>query len=131
MTGQLSLEEARVFRLFEQAALAARPCPTNDDIAERIGRVRSTADRIVAGLADIGLIRIHVSGGIRVVEICSTGRRTAPTARRATVHSHVGLQTERNPVAILNYHTGCSWCGCRVDACGCRDGKAARGEVAA
>ncbi|MDR7102973.1 hypothetical protein [Croceicoccus sp. BE223] len=128
---RLTAEQRKALLLFERAALAAQPCPTNEDVAEVLDCSHTKAGVVVADLDALGLIRVTREGRTRTVEIVATGLRTAPTRRWQFINRTTYDRAERNPAAILQYHTGCAWCGCRVDVCSCRDGKAARGEMAA
>ncbi len=123
--------QRRALTLFERAALAARPCPTNDDVADALRCSHSKAGAVVAELDELGVIRIIREGRTRTVEIASTGLRTRPTQQTRFINRTTFERIHRQPAAILQHHTGCTWCGCRVDVCACRDGRAARGEVAA
>ncbi|MDR7101504.1 hypothetical protein [Croceicoccus sp. BE223] len=123
--------ERKALTLLERAALAERPCPTNDDVADWLRCSHAKAAGVVAALDTSGVIRIHRHANRRVIEIVATGRRTALTAKRLRLHDALHDSSPKRPLAVLHYHTGCSWCGCRVDVCSCRDGKAARGEMAA
>lgn len=123
--------DRRALTLFERAALAGRPCPTNDDVADWLGCSHAKAAAVVAGLDVMGVIRIHRAGNQRAIEIASTGHRTALTAKRVQMLGALHDTSLKKPVAVLRYHAPCTWCGCRPDACSCPSGRASRGESAA
>lgn len=122
--------QRKVLTLFERAALAGRPCPTNGDIAHWFDCENSTAGRIISALQDKGAIRvIHPDGGnSRLIEIVATGKRTGPTRQTRFVNRTQHEIAVRRPLAVLHHHAPCGWCGSRVDACSCAPGRAARGE---
>lgn len=127
----LSPIERRALTLFERSAVAGRRGPTNPEIAEALGCGDTWAADVVAALRDRGFIRIERVKYGRVVEIASTGLRTAEPGEPVSRHMVEGANAPRVPTTVLRHHAPCTWCGSRPDACVCPDGVAAREGAAA
>jgi hypothetical protein len=68
--------------MLTRAANDGAPCPSNDEIAERIGAESSaTAVRTIALLEVMGCITVQRGNDRRVVTIVATGKCTAGTIR--------------------------------------------------
>lgn len=75
--------EGRLLTAVTELSDAGLPLPLYDDLAEDCGLADGEAVRYRLGvLAKAGLIRLFGPAGARVVEVCSTGRRTAVCSRR-------------------------------------------------
>lgn len=80
--------EARVYRALRIAADYGERCPTNAELAERLGYMPhregskpGSCSEIVSALEDAGYIRVWRFAKMRIVEICATGRRTATVSQ--------------------------------------------------
>ena len=70
-----------VLDMLAEAGRAGRPCPTNNDLADRLGEVQDNhISSVVRRLQDDGLIRVQFLGCRRVIEAADGSWRTAPTA---------------------------------------------------
>lgn len=69
-----------ILRLLEEAARDGRPCPTNNEMANRLGDVQDNCvSDAVRSLAMAGHIRIQAHGSRRVIEAGNGTWRTLPT----------------------------------------------------
>ena len=72
--------DRRGFSLLKAAATANLPCPSNSDFCSALGWAsQSGAANMLARLEGKGLIRVWRFARSRVVEIVSSGEKTAPT----------------------------------------------------
>lgn len=68
----------RLLRILEQAADAGDVCPSNSDLADRLGyAAHNTASNAVSLLETMGFITVARGKRNRVVTIVKTGKRTA------------------------------------------------------
>lgn len=84
--------EGRVYALLRRCANLAQPCPSHEDIAERLNlRNRAEAAYRTQLLIDRGLIRVDwpARSGPRIVTIVATGKQTAGTDS-LTKHERTG-----------------------------------------
>lgn len=68
----------KVFAMLSEAAASGQPCPTNPEIVEYAGYGHpSSASQAILAMCQRGLIRKYGHGEYRIIEIVSTGERTA------------------------------------------------------
>lgn len=118
MIAVTSEREAAVMGLLIRAAEEGAPCPSNEQIAQRIGlRSHATASDLILELHRRGKIEVFRTGNSRVVRIGE--KCTGPS--RTGWHVYVEKK-QRNPTFVDR--DPCFMCGTRADV-GCRHRRAA------
>lgn len=80
MATYLDQHEAKALDLLSAAANTNAPCPSMESLGREMGLPREPTTKVLKRLEAFGLIRIQVpSKGQRVIVICETGKKTAPT----------------------------------------------------
>lgn len=89
----LSDAEHKIYRALRIAASYGAPCPTNAELAERLGYAAhrpgskpGTVAEVVKALEVAGLIRVYRFATSRIVEIVQTGKRTSQSTAQNRAH---------------------------------------------
>lgn len=125
------LAEQRVWRTYQMlvdAAEAGELCPSNVDIAKRLG-VTSTnsAARCMAVLAKGKMIEVESFANARRVTIRASGKKTAPITENPRWKRELTGRVEINDNEIEHLRVDrdpCGFCGVRADV-GCRHSRRA------
>lgn len=78
----LTVRARVVLGMLEQAALAGRKCPTNEELGDRLNSGGSYGSVVMAELEQLGVIRVTRFARGREVEIVGTALRTAPISHK-------------------------------------------------